>query len=219
MTWTEAQPISRRTGLHALDVPQPPPAPIELLLLEDSAFDAQALSRTLDRIDLPVTVSVADGFAAFRAAITRKRFDLVLLDYLLPGGDGLAAYEMLRATPGHADVPAVVISNEMRHEVAIAVMKSGCIDCLSKDALDPGALRDLVLRATRPQPGFPPGLLNAIRQAVRGEISAAQLPVDLSQMHVALSAFGLAPAPEAQTEWEALLQEEETHFDFHDLPH
>lgn len=218
MTRTEVQTTRHRGGMQPLDVPQPPPAPIELLLLEDSAFDAEALSRNLDRIDLPVTVSVADGFAAFRAAITRQRFDLVLLDYLLPGGDGLAAHEMLRATPGNAEVPTVVISNEMRHDVAVAAMKSGCIDCFAKDDLDPGALRDLVLRATRLQPAVPPGLLNAIRRAVREEISAAQLPVDLSQMHVALSAFGLAPAPESEAAWEALLQEEETHFVFRDLP-
>ena len=59
----------------------------------------------------------ADGFEALELA-RRTTPDLVVLDVMLPGGDGLALLERLRAEPLLRDVPAIVLTASPDYETA-----------------------------------------------------------------------------------------------------
>jgi CheY-like chemotaxis protein len=59
----------------------------------------------------------ADGFQALELA-RRTKPDLVVLDVMLPGGDGLALLERLRAEPLLRDVPAIVLTASPDYETA-----------------------------------------------------------------------------------------------------
>ena len=50
-----------------------------------------------------------DGFQALELA-HRMKPDLVVLDVMLPGGDGLALLKRLRADPALRDIPAIVLT-------------------------------------------------------------------------------------------------------------
>ena len=59
----------------------------------------------------------ADGFQALELA-RRTKPDLVVLDVMLPGGDGLALLERLRADPVLRDIPAIVLTASPDYEMA-----------------------------------------------------------------------------------------------------
>ncbi len=46
--------------------------------------------------------------------LSRQRPDLVLLDVMMPGGDGREAYRELRARPDLVDIPVVMMSAAVR---------------------------------------------------------------------------------------------------------
>lgn len=118
--------------------------PIPLLLVEDNPIYAEVLQRLLPGlgINLQFNVTWVDTAEKALDAIRQSRFDLVLLDYRLPTGDGLTVLDNIRTLPA-ADQPAVIMLTGMgREEIAVEAMKRGAKDYLSKDHLDvPSLLR------------------------------------------------------------------------------
>ncbi|WP_375689644.1 response regulator [Pseudooceanicola sp. LIPI14-2-Ac024] len=203
--------VPQLDDVRALGLAQAAPGPIAVLLLEDSGFDAEALTRDCDRTDLPVEVTLVNGLQAFAEVITRRLFDLVILDYMLPDGDGLMARDLLRRTPRNAEVPAVLITGEARPDVARAALARGCFDYLPKDGIDADILRDLILRATSPM-ALRGGTLReetlaAMQDYLRGERATAEERSDPGRMRAALSALSVAGGGKAVSDWLVLLNE------------
>ena len=82
--------------------------PVRILLLEDSAFDAELISEHLERGPIPCAVERVVTRAEYDAALARGRHDLILSDYALPAFDGMAALEMARERV--PDTPFIFIS-------------------------------------------------------------------------------------------------------------
>ena len=85
---------------HAPEVSNRPSATshgrsLQVLLAEDNLVNQTLASHLLEKRGFVVTV-VGDGNAAL-SAISRERFDLVLMDIQMPGKDGLEATEAIRA--------------------------------------------------------------------------------------------------------------------------
>ena len=70
------------------------------LLVEDDARLGALVTEYLAKHDIDVTVA-GDGERGL-AALGRGRFDVVLLDVMLPGVDGLEVCRRLRAAPASA---------------------------------------------------------------------------------------------------------------------
>lgn len=70
------------------------PSSVEVLVVEDDVGFAQILRRRLDQEGFTVSV-VGDGEAALDL-VSRSRFDIVVLDLLLPGVDGFEVCRRLR---------------------------------------------------------------------------------------------------------------------------
>ena len=66
-----------------------------VLIVDDDAEIRRLLGEYLERNGMRVT-AVADG-QGMRAALRRHRFDLLVLDLMLPGEDGLTLCRDLRA--------------------------------------------------------------------------------------------------------------------------
>ncbi len=130
---------AKGAGQHALQV----------LVLDDSRFDRMRISRACDETGLPVDTRLTSNLEEFQDALDERAYDVVLIDYLLPQGDGLAAQRIVQGHARNFAAATVLISSEMRDDVAVASLKGGSLDCLDKAALDAGKLRDLMLTAAR----------------------------------------------------------------------
>jgi two-component system chemotaxis response regulator CheY len=89
-----------------------------------------------DAIDLVAATDLAEA----RAALAEWRFSLVLLDLLLPDGDGRTLLTELRADPRNADTPVFVLSARVAAQTRFASLAAGADGAFEK----PVDLRTLV---------------------------------------------------------------------------
>jgi DNA-binding NarL/FixJ family response regulator len=105
-------------------------APIRILLVEDNEIFREALELLLGlRSDVEIVAAVGDGAEAVPAC--RKHSpDVVLMDYRLPGIDGIQATRALKdACP---DAAVVVLSASANVRELEALREAGAVACLSK---------------------------------------------------------------------------------------
>jgi len=121
--------------------------PIRLLLVDDDALDRMAVRRVLQASDLSVSFAEAEDGQSAQAALAEGAFDCILLDFQLPGTDGLALLRTLRA----ADIrtPVIMLTGQSDAQVAVELMKAGASDYLTKGSLSPETLSSSVRLALR----------------------------------------------------------------------
>ena len=111
--------------------------PIRVLLVDDDAEIRELLSDYLLGYGVETT-AVADG-AALRQAFMPGRFELVILDLMLPGEDGIALCRMLRA---QYSVPIIMLTARGEAADRVLGLEIGADDYVVKP-FDP---RELVAR-------------------------------------------------------------------------
>ena len=126
--------------------------PDHILIVDDDAEIRNLLSSYLIKNGLRV-VTAADGRAMWHA-LDAARFDLIVLDLMLPGDDGLTLCRNLRAK---SDIPVIMLTARGEETDRIVGLEMGADDYLAK----PFSARELlarikvILRRTR---SLPPAL-------------------------------------------------------------
>src|SRR5438093_558985 len=106
---------------------------VRVLLVEDSASDAELMLRALRGAGLEPVHERVDNPEAMRQALKRQSWDVVLSDYSMPAFDAPAALVLLQQ---HSeDIPFIVVSGSVGEDTAVAVMKAGAADYVMKDRL------------------------------------------------------------------------------------
>jgi len=123
--------------------------PIEILLVEDNPRHAGLIRDELE-IELPTaSVSVAPSVGEAHAALKDRRFDLVVLDFRLPDGDGLEILRQLKAD-GRPE-PVVFVTTSSSTPIAVEAMKIGAEDYIVKEegyvSVLPFVVREVIDRA------------------------------------------------------------------------
>jgi len=103
---------------------------VRVLHIEDSAQDAWLLTRTLTQDGWEVESHVLANKADLLRQIERP-WDVVLADFGLPGLSTAEALAMVRLR--QPDLPFVVVSGQIGEENAVALMKAGANDYVSKN--------------------------------------------------------------------------------------
>jgi DNA-binding NarL/FixJ family response regulator len=99
--------------------------PIRVLLVEDNQVFREALELLLGmRSDMEVVAAVPDGTDAAEAA-ARVRPDVVVMDYRLPGLDGVQATRAVREACPSAAVICLTASTTLRERDALTEAGAG----------------------------------------------------------------------------------------------
>lgn len=110
-----------------------PSAPIRVLLVEDSHHDRTAFQRALHRSSTPFVLTVCDRAEKLAAAMQggSGAFDLVVIDYNLPGISGLDIYTTLQ---DQTDLPPfVMLTGTGSEQLAVEALTVGMADYIIKD--------------------------------------------------------------------------------------
>lgn len=114
---------------------------LKILIVDDDLVDYEMILRTLKKSDLESEIthasSVDEGIDAFRKA----EFDIVLLDYKMPRRDGIEMVMELRSLPKNESSAIIMMSASEDENLALACIKAGAQDFLTKAEITANRLR------------------------------------------------------------------------------
>ena len=139
--------------LHATPMPSsfpgvpPLPRDIRTLLLDDSNFDRARIRRLSHKTDLCIHMDEVESIAAMDDAVSRENYDLILIDYRLPIGDGMEALDHLFKSDLNKGAGKIMITGEGARQTAMQAIRNGYHGFLTKAEMDAEGLRDAIINA------------------------------------------------------------------------
>jgi signal transduction histidine kinase len=107
--------------------------PLRVLIVEDSEDDMLLILRELRQGGYTLDHVRVDTAAAMHTALEQQSWDIVIADYSLPAFSGPEALKLLQSQG--LDLPFIIVSGTIGEETAVAAMKAGAHDFLSKGKL------------------------------------------------------------------------------------
>jgi response regulator RpfG family c-di-GMP phosphodiesterase len=105
-----------------------------ILVVDDSDVERAIYVRILLTLHLPGTM-IPIAFADPTKALTWSEsndFDLAIVDYSMPGINGLDFISALRGNPAHRDTPIVMVTSATEHDVRYRALALGANDFVTK---------------------------------------------------------------------------------------
>jgi signal transduction histidine kinase/CheY-like chemotaxis protein len=124
-----ALPDEKRAMLRRAHAPDPVLAGKTALVVDDDVRNAFALTSALERHQMRVLYAES-GKAALELA--RRRPDVILMDVMMPGMDGLEAIRALRATSESARVPILALTAKAMKGDRERCLQAGASDYIAK---------------------------------------------------------------------------------------
>ena len=155
----------------------------KILIVEDEANIRQLLRYNLEKEGFQVMEAI-DGIQGLRTA-QREKPDLVLLDLMLPGMDGLEVCRTLKGAPGTAALPIIMLTAKAEEVDKIIGLELGADDYMTK----PFSPRELtarikaVLRRSQKETALP------------GELQVGRLRFNFSRYEVSMGGVKLELTP------------------------
>ena len=101
-----------------------------VLIVDDSQTVRMNLLDVIGAAQMPAAACAT--LAEARQALSKEQFSLVLLDVLLPDGDGIELLEEIRASPGSGDTAVMLLSTESEVHDRIRGLKNGADEYVGK---------------------------------------------------------------------------------------
>jgi len=109
--------------------------PKKVLLIEDDEFIRDLYKRQLDMCDM-FTYAFSNGTDGLKST-EENQYDLILLDIMLPGMNGLDVLRSLKATDATKNIPVIMVSNLGQDAVVKEGFALGAIGYLIKATFTP----------------------------------------------------------------------------------
>ena len=113
-----------------------------VLIVDDDVDGCRPLARLLEVVGHR-PFFVHDGRAAL-TLLDRLRPDMILLDVMMPGLDGMDVLKLIRAHPRHKDLPVVIYSALSDPETVNSALRSGAQNYLVKSKADFNEIRECI---------------------------------------------------------------------------
>ena len=109
--------------------------PKKVLLIEDDEFIRDLYKRQLDMCDM-FTYAFSNGTDGLKS-VEENQYDLILLDIMLPGMNGLDVLRNLKAKDATKNIPVIMVSNLGQDAVVKEGFALGAIGYLIKATFTP----------------------------------------------------------------------------------
>src|SRR5688572_13517092 len=106
---------------------------LRVLIIDDSSDDRDLLIRQLRRDGYDLSAERTETIDGLKAALDAQYWDIVLCDYAMPTFSGLDALATVQER--RPDLPFIFVSGVMGEDVAVAAMKAGAQDYITKNSL------------------------------------------------------------------------------------
>jgi len=123
-------------------------SPLNILLLEDSRFDADLIAKELKKLGQPFQLNAIQSESELRHALDVQTPDLILSDHGLPSFDGFKALEIVREEL--PELPFIFVSGSNNQQMVVDMHDLGATDYVFKRDL--GTLCPTIKRALK-KPG------------------------------------------------------------------
>ncbi len=101
-----------------------------ILIVDDQPTNLEVICATLTAVGLEVAIATS-GERALQQ-IARERPDLILLDIMMPGLDGFATCQRLKANPATRDIPVIFMTALADTESKVTALELGAVDYVIK---------------------------------------------------------------------------------------
>ena len=101
-----------------------------ILIVDDMPMHLEYLSEELESLGFEVSTA-ADGESCLQQ-ITKRKPDLLLLDYAMPGMDGLTVLKLLRADDAYTGMPVILLTARKDIEDRVEGLDAGADDYITK---------------------------------------------------------------------------------------
>ncbi|GAC1537438.1 MAG: hypothetical protein NVS2B7_07750 [Herpetosiphon sp.] len=101
-----------------------------LLVVDDNPMNVDMLCRRLEKRGF--TVQGAESGQQALQLLEQQRFDLILLDIMMPGIDGLEVLRQVRQMSSEADLPVIMVTAKDASEDVVVALELGANDYVTK---------------------------------------------------------------------------------------
>jgi len=113
-----------------------------VLIVEDDSFISGLLQRKFAQENYGI-FNATNSEAALET-LKKNKIDLILLDIILPGTDGIAFLESIKKEPGLKDIPVIITSNLGQPEEVERGLQAGAVDYIVKANTAPAEIVEKV---------------------------------------------------------------------------
>lgn len=113
-----------------------------ILIVEDDSFISGLLQRKFAQENYGI-FNAANAEAALET-LAKNKIDLILLDIILPGTDGIAFLDSIKKDPARKDIPVIITSNLGQPEEIEKGLQAGAIDYIVKANTAPAEIVEKV---------------------------------------------------------------------------
>lgn len=109
-------------------------SPVNILILEDSKYDAELLSREINKVTIPYQTKVVATEKEFIEQLRTFKPDLIFADFNLPGFDGARAFDLYKECYSQK-IPFIIVSGTIGEEKVVELLHAGATDFVLKSHL------------------------------------------------------------------------------------
>ncbi len=151
------------------------------LVVDDSRSARVVLSRMLERYG--ILVDSAESAEAALEYLKDRRPDVIFMDHLMPGMDGLQAVREIKANPGLADIPIMMYTSQEGEIYSGQARASGAIGVLPKSIRPIDVTKALYqLKLLPDRRDGEPTALEPVGVPAEGAVQAAPVPASVEAL-------------------------------------
>ncbi|HZP69530.1 MAG TPA: diguanylate cyclase [Pseudolabrys sp.] len=120
---------------------------LKILVVDDDAGDRRQMIRAMKQAGLAFEVVETTNTADAMAACDKQEFDCSIIDYRMPGQDGLKVISSL--TSRYPFMALVMATGEGDESIAATAMKRGALDYIAKGNINPSSIKRTIRGAVQ----------------------------------------------------------------------